>query len=112
LALGPRPAGGRHHVDREVRAASRYAAQAGLGAHVPDGFAALYSGDEGASKASIFGTEKLDGMLQKFGLKENEAIWPALVPKTPSYIRCFYGTGGESWRGEDLRESSSLRQCG
>jgi hypothetical protein len=27
-------------------------------------------------------------------------------------VRCFYGTGGESWRGEDLGESSSLRRCG
>jgi hypothetical protein len=27
-------------------------------------------------------------------------------------VRCFDGTGGESWRGEDLRESSSLRRCG
>jgi putative intracellular protease/amidase len=27
-------------------------------------------------------------------------------------VRCFYGTGGESWRDEDLRESSSLKLCG
>jgi hypothetical protein len=27
-------------------------------------------------------------------------------------VRCFYGTGGESWRDEGLRGSSSLRLCG
>jgi hypothetical protein len=27
-------------------------------------------------------------------------------------VRCFNGTGGGSWRGEDLRGSSSLRLCG
>jgi hypothetical protein len=27
-------------------------------------------------------------------------------------VRCFYGTGGGSWRDEDLRGSSSLRLCG
>ena len=27
-------------------------------------------------------------------------------------VRCFYGTGGESWRDGGLRESSSLRLCG
>jgi hypothetical protein len=27
-------------------------------------------------------------------------------------VRCFHGTGGESWRDEGLRGSSSLRQCG
>ncbi len=26
-------------------------------------------------------------------------------------VRCFYGTGGESWRDEGLRGSSSLRLC-
>jgi hypothetical protein len=27
-------------------------------------------------------------------------------------VRCFDGTGGESWRGGSLHESSSLRLCG
>ena len=27
-------------------------------------------------------------------------------------VRCFYGTGGESWRDVGLRESSSLKLCG
>jgi hypothetical protein len=27
-------------------------------------------------------------------------------------VRCFYGTGGESWRDGSLPESSSLRRCG
>jgi hypothetical protein len=27
-------------------------------------------------------------------------------------VRCFYGTGGESWRDDGLHESSSLRRCG
>ena len=49
-----RPAGaGRHHLDREIRAALRDAAQGRLGAaHFtdPNAFAALYSGDEGAKK--------------------------------------------------------------
>ena len=27
-------------------------------------------------------------------------------------VRCFDGTGGGSWRGGSLRESSSLRRCG
>jgi hypothetical protein len=27
-------------------------------------------------------------------------------------VRCFYGTGGESWRDGSLLESSSLRRCG
>jgi co-chaperonin GroES (HSP10) len=27
-------------------------------------------------------------------------------------VRCFYGTGGESWRDDGLRGSSSLRLCG
>jgi mono/diheme cytochrome c family protein len=27
-------------------------------------------------------------------------------------VRCFYGTGGESWRDGSLHESSSLRLCG
>jgi hypothetical protein len=27
-------------------------------------------------------------------------------------VRCFHGTGGESWRDEDLRGNSSLRRCG
>jgi predicted patatin/cPLA2 family phospholipase len=27
-------------------------------------------------------------------------------------VRCFYGTGGESWKDEGLRGSSSLRLCG
>jgi hypothetical protein len=27
-------------------------------------------------------------------------------------VRCFDGTGGESWRGGSLHRSSSLRQCG
>jgi hypothetical protein len=27
-------------------------------------------------------------------------------------VRCFYGTGGESWKDEGLHASSSLRLCG
>ena len=27
-------------------------------------------------------------------------------------VRCFYGTGGKSWRDGSLPESSSLRRCG
>jgi hypothetical protein len=27
-------------------------------------------------------------------------------------VKCFYGTGGESWRDEGLRGSSSLKLCG
>ena len=27
-------------------------------------------------------------------------------------VRCFYGTGGESWKGGSLHGSSSLRLCG
>jgi hypothetical protein len=26
-------------------------------------------------------------------------------------VRCFHGTGGASWRGGSLHESSSLRRC-
>ena len=42
-------------------------------------------------------------------------IWSAVVACTRfrrHRVRCFYGTGGESWRGGSLHESSSLRRCG
>ena len=36
--------------------------------------------------------------------------WPARFRR--HRVRCFYGTGGESWKDEGLHASSSLRLCG
>ncbi len=53
-----RPAGaGRHHLDREIRALAEMLRKQGWEQHDfsdPNAFAALYSGDEGASKAKVF----------------------------------------------------------
>ena len=55
----PRPAGaGRHHLDREIRTASPRCCGRPAGSSttspIPNAFAALYSGDEGAKKTKVF----------------------------------------------------------
>ena len=53
-------------------------------------------------------------LLEQYEHTEEEAIashW-ACTRFRRHRVRCFYGTGGESWRDDGLRESSSLKRCG
>jgi hypothetical protein len=65
-----------------------------------------------ASEHGVIPSHLLDSITRNLFSRhqaQEDASWPA-----PGFedteIRCFYGTGGGSWRDGSLRESSSLRQ--
>jgi hypothetical protein len=49
-------------------------------------------------------------VLEKLQIVQNASV--ACTRFRRHRVRCFDGTGGESWRGGSLHESSSLRRCG
>ena len=54
-------------------------------------------------------SEELKEAFQKH---ENETEGLACTRFRRHRVRCFDGTGGESWKGVSLHASSSLRRCG
>ena len=94
-----RPAGaGRHHLDREVRAARRDAAPGRAGSSttspIPNAFAALYSGDDGATQDQ--GVRHPQRALSRAGSlyrrrrpacrarSRSRPTWPAAAPTSSS----------------------------
>jgi hypothetical protein len=54
-----------------------------------------------------------DGWIDDIQLDELQKLGDLACTRFRRHrVRCFYGTGGESWRDGSLHESSSLRLCG